>query len=1154
VVVVWSLVYLALSRLVERGLSASHGEGAVGGVVPVAKLAKAIDEAKQFAEQVSARQPDPRWEEVRLAMGLNGGVSLAVWMGGVAVELDCARRARYAPEPPSAESKAARTIYHAICTAFYRSLVIDIMSGASAGGLNGSLLAGAIRKGRRIHPDLLRAKWLDTGDFLQLLQPLRKRDLRSLMQGGSSPTDAGVFYSRVRLMFSAILGDGDAKPEEKAQCVAPADQLVEPLDAVLDVMMTNIQGEPRRFRDVWGFELAAREYRAPFQLRKDSDFTVENLATASRASASFPVAFEPFRVGGSSAALAGLVGSRYAVDGGLLENAPIDAAMRLIPTRPAQSAVKRFVCYLNAAPPTAEDADEDPASPGPALASVVGYVINLPRDGRFVDQLYAVEQARRRASVSSSAQPRLVSGEWEALKSVALSILPTYRRRRCALALEDVLRDPSAVQSGLEGLGPDAVVSWLPLDLEAPPDGASWRWGIRAGERVLHLEIDFVRQAFAAARGDEERRAVLEARLAVDAQLGLLASLRETAAGVVRAEVEGGIEPLAAIAATDTWARAAVYDAVATATDAFLGVVGAGFLGDTADPETLGGAIFGAMDAPRANGTAEDGGEVTGLDPEAEAVSPRVNFLRRALATEVIQRAFSTDEDIETGQPLLFAQLTPLAPTRIFSAQPFAATSAPDSGEDKLTGIRLVHFSGFYRRSWRANDYMWGRFDGATRIVDLLVDPARAAEVLKFPGAGAPADVLRDALLPEEAAADVQASLIEEAFRDALRPDSGVPQAVRTLLGAYGQGPATAGAALAASETPLPQLRADLASAIAADLAIPGGDALFTRVILSRALQYEVLADEIEHVATETSGDQKLGSFTPPLQFSADDPTQAISLIRSWYEEGKTLPGVLGRDDRDESTSDLALQTLSHTLFVAFVALRGVNVTLGKIVSIARAPLLPVSGIASRHFWNRVGVLVGFAAAVIYVVTRLTTAKHNAAPLGSLWSVPVLLSWLAALGVAGVVVVPLVRTLRTKSWRRRFTQGVMGLLLLAATLGLPIGLARVEGKLHFAQILATPGSFGLPVILAGVTFTVVLGGSPLVGLRFLPGSLAKPLQPIADKLPMFVVIGHPAALDAVFSSVKLVEVMGSNWQAIAAISAFAAIPLFAVYLVFGSRY
>src|SRR3954471_4052621 len=32
-------------------------------------------------------------EDVRVAMALNGGVSLAVWMGGCAVELDAARRA-----------------------------------------------------------------------------------------------------------------------------------------------------------------------------------------------------------------------------------------------------------------------------------------------------------------------------------------------------------------------------------------------------------------------------------------------------------------------------------------------------------------------------------------------------------------------------------------------------------------------------------------------------------------------------------------------------------------------------------------------------------------------------------------------------------------------------------------------------------------------------------------------------------------------------------------------------------------------------------------------------------------------------------------------------------------------------------------------------
>src|SRR2546423_4808556 len=88
-------------------------------------------------------QDDPRTEEVRVAMALNGGVSLAVWMGGCVVELDCARRAHLAPEPV-AEGVPDRTIYNGLCRAFARALVIDLMSVASAVGINGALLGAAI--------------------------------------------------------------------------------------------------------------------------------------------------------------------------------------------------------------------------------------------------------------------------------------------------------------------------------------------------------------------------------------------------------------------------------------------------------------------------------------------------------------------------------------------------------------------------------------------------------------------------------------------------------------------------------------------------------------------------------------------------------------------------------------------------------------------------------------------------------------------------------------------------------------------------------------------------------------------------------------------------------------------------------------------------
>jgi hypothetical protein len=47
---------------------------------------------------------------------------------------------------------------------------------------------------------------------------------------------------------------------------------------------------------------------------------------------------------------------------------------------------------------------------------------------------------------------------------------------------------------------------------------------------------------------------------------------------------------------------------------------------------------------------------------------------------------------------------------------------------DKLYGLRLGHFAGFVAEAWRANDWMWGRLDGASRLVDVLLDDERIRE------------------------------------------------------------------------------------------------------------------------------------------------------------------------------------------------------------------------------------------------------------------------------------------------------------------------------------------------------------------------------------------------------------------------------------------
>ncbi len=55
----------------------------------------------------------------------------------------------------------------------------------------------------------------------------------------------------------------------------------------------------------------------------------------------------------------------------------------------------------------------------------------------------------------------------------------------------------------------------------------------------------------------------------------------------------------------------------------------------------------------------------------------------------------------------------------------------PDKGpQDKLAGRRLSHFSGFLKKSWRSNDILWGRLDGARQLAETLISKQVLERVL----------------------------------------------------------------------------------------------------------------------------------------------------------------------------------------------------------------------------------------------------------------------------------------------------------------------------------------------------------------------------------------------------------------------------------------
>ncbi|HEU0316712.1 MAG TPA: DUF3376 domain-containing protein, partial [Solirubrobacteraceae bacterium] len=731
---------------------------------------------------------DPRAEEVRVALALNGGVSLAVWMGGCGVELDCARRAHLGSEAV-ADGAPERAVYAALCRAFGRVFVVDVMSGASAGGINGALLGAAIAKGRRLDPDFVREKWLDMGDFDQLMQSGANPNPQSLLQGN-------LFTEDLRRAFRDLVG-----PTFDSRTTPPPGQRPAPLDVDLDITTTDLTGEPCRFRDHWHQDLEAREYRARFRFRKAEHFEAERLAAASRASASFPLAFEAFEVTGPPAKLANFDSPRWVIDGGLLDNAPIAAALDLIPTRPADRQVRRFVCYLNADPviPT------DPPPGEPQVAAIAGHLLNLPRQAPFVDQLYAIERATRRGVLRTAApQVALLDLDLETLEATARALLPQYRRSRLLLSLEEILGDPAKARATFD-VWRDRSPPWIPQSLDAQRADGHWQWGLRPAQRVLYLLLDVIRSAAATARIDS-RLDLFAARATVDEHLLELAGKR---AGLLWKR-ERSQDPMSV--AINFLAEMDPMPAIEAAVAAVAAV--ADQLGDAT-------AVFG-----------------TGAEPRAAF------FLRKALALEVVRRALSAEEDIDSAQELLFAALTPEAPGLLFTATPWSERGWCKP-TDKLLGLHLGHFAGFYRRSWRANDFMWGRLDAAARIVDMLVSVSRAKQLRDdAPGAadgadpggrgslagGRPWEVLADALIPADAT-EQQRKLVDEALAGA--PDD------------YPRG--------------------SLAGALEHDLTRAAHPGRLTRILCTRAVQLEILAHELTYLERESKGDVALGAGTPAL-------------------------------------------------------------------------------------------------------------------------------------------------------------------------------------------------------------------------------------------------------------------------------------------------
>ncbi|MGH6781874.1 MAG: patatin-like phospholipase family protein, partial [Sphingomonadaceae bacterium] len=116
-----------------------------------------------------------REKELRLALVCYGGISLAVYMHGITLEvwrLARASRAFHAGEPCA---EGSESVYRELLETIEREtgirlrVLVDIVAGASAGGINGVFLAQAIASGQSLEP--LTDLWLEKADVDVLVDP-----------------------------------------------------------------------------------------------------------------------------------------------------------------------------------------------------------------------------------------------------------------------------------------------------------------------------------------------------------------------------------------------------------------------------------------------------------------------------------------------------------------------------------------------------------------------------------------------------------------------------------------------------------------------------------------------------------------------------------------------------------------------------------------------------------------------------------------------------------------------------------------------------------------------------------------------------------------------------------------------------------------------
>ncbi|WP_309116710.1 patatin-like protein [Saccharothrix sp.] len=990
-------------------------------------------------------------EQIRFAVVLNGGVSLAVWMGGVVLELDRLTRAEGA--------------YADLLDLVGSTARADVVTGTSAGGINGAALAlSQVNENAKL--ERLRDLWAEQGRMEQLLRTPFRGSPVSLLKGDE------FFLPRLQEALNRLTTDFSPTPPDER-----------PVD--LRITTTLLAGVPTTTHDDLGQSLTQSTHQGSFSFRRDpsgrDDFTAERLPTlvdqlalAARSSASFPFAFEPSFVpvteeaaGEARPNMAGVASwangtdntSRYVVDGGVLVNTPTKEALEAIDRMPAEGPVRRVMLLVF---PHAPESKQPPVAPVDGLLpSTIGTGAKLlsaltSQSGRtYVERIEEHNRlAASRRGGRSALLDRLAAGGSVVgkLYDLAATLHDHYEDIRIRHAARDIttrqFEVPEAntagwtferVRAAAEAAQRSHLAKWggLPYVPGVPQPAAlpehGWPWGITMAERLASAAMDLLKRLVWVVPDSPASR-LAQARTNL---YDVRAQLRE-----LRAELDGQWTTRERTPLNREYWELRV--------EAFAEGMLHGTIGDRvrAQVDRIAGILGDARDALDALG--DDRVKMAGLtswkallleprtdgETEAELVAGDM-WLSRLLALEVAATCLADDSRGGMDQAVDLVQIS------LQTRNAFAEHS--QTPDDKAGGASLSRFSGFLKRSWRVNDWIWGRLDGATMLSKIVCDPKRLLRI--------------DRLTPQEGATagerarrrvnELVAALFGDGLPDRLEPV--VERAVEQLTAVYED---TDG-----DQPPTCEALAELAAW-----------ALHVRIICEElpALRAAILADRHEGADKRSRGELFLEEQAAllqklPVRSDADRIEVGMEALEAFDRAG------IGREPlSQEASSDQVIRTAATAAAVAVTVADSERSGLGPAKPLTRA----LRGAALLPYWTITGLtrggqlaqflgLLGFALGGALLVLALFDllppwAVGPSAAFGSA-------TLLAAFGYAA---------LRTGTL-------LHGLVLLAPVIPLAaVAIDRTRSALASSEVGVTTGLVAVGGVVVVVVALLVIGSLP----------------------------------------------------------------------------